>query len=280
MNLKGCDNTKMDKIKIIFESDFLNSVVLIILGIGTLVQVLDMLGFLPSKVRNYLKLNHSRDTLDILKEYGIDPELYRRHNISVGIPQDYPKDDIENMIKKKLNEIKIGMDVSVGKIRKTEVNYYIDLIGHSCDPISATAYARTLSSFWASKIESRDVIDPQIDFIVTPKNGSPILGYEFAKLLGKPFMLHEETDRFVCKQDDMRKRFDCAWVPEKNSRALIVDDSTTGGRMVCDTIRDLRKYGYNVSECLVVFEPQNKDAKKKLEQQHVKLLSICKTHER
>lgn len=78
----------------------------------------------------------------------------------------------------------------------------------------------------------------------------------------------------------MRKRFDCAEVPEPGSRALIVDDSTTGGRMVCETIRDLRKYGYKVSECLVVFEPQNKDAKKKLEQQNVKLLSICKTHER
>lgn len=259
----------------------LNSLVLIILGIGTLLQVLDMLGFLPKKVRNYLKLNHARDTLDVLKEYGIDPEFYKRHNISVGIPQDYPKDDLENAVRKTLDKIKIDIDVSVGKIRKTEVNYYIDLIGHSCNPRCATEYARILSTFWALKIEStRDIIEPQIDFIVTPKGGSPILGYEFAKLLEKPFVLHEESDRFTCKKADMRKRFDCAEVPEPGSRALIVDDSTTGGRMVCETIRDLRKYGYKVSECLVVFEPQNKDAKKKLEQQNVKLLSICKTHER
>lgn len=259
----------------------LNSLVLIILGIGTLVQVLDMLGFLPRKVRDYLKLNHARDTLDVLKEYGIDPELYKRHNISVGIPQDYPKDELENVVKKKLEEMKIGIDVSVGRIRKTELNYYIDLIGHSCDPRCATAYARMLSSFWASKIESsRDIKNPQIDFIVTPKGGSPMLGYEFAKLLDKPFALHEETDRFTCEEDDMRKRFDCANIPKVGSRALIVDDSTTGGNMVCGTVRDLRKYGYEVSECLVVFEPQSKDAGQKLEQQNVKLLSICKTHVR
>lgn len=50
-----------------------------------------MLFFLPKKVRNYLKLNHARDTLDVLKEYGIDPEFHKRHNISVGISQDYPQ---------------------------------------------------------------------------------------------------------------------------------------------------------------------------------------------
>ena len=270
----------MDILKKIFDSDFLNSLVLIILGIGTLVQVLDMLGFLPERVRNYLKLNHAKDTIEVLKEYGIDPALYRRHNIGVGIPQDYSKGEIEATIKKKLQEITIGINVSVGKTRETKLNYYIDLIGHSCNARTAKAYARILSSYWADKIESsRDIIDPSIDFIVTPKGGSPILGYEFANLLGKPFVLHEETERFNCKENDMRKFFNCAEVPKKNSRALIVDDSTTGGRMVCSAVRDLRKYGYIVSECLVVFEPLSKDARKKLEKENVKLLSICKTHE-
>lgn len=112
---------------------------------------------------------------------------------------------------------------------------------------------KNIKLFWASEVESsRYIKNPQIDFIVTPKGGSPILGYEFAKLLNKPFVLHEEAERFICKQDDMRKKFDCAKIPKVNSRALIVDDSTTGGRMVCETVDDLRKYGYIVSECLVV----------------------------
>ena len=88
-------NEMLTKIASISITNFLNSAVLLILGIGTLIQVLDMVGLFPEKVRNRLKLNRSRDTLDVLKEYGIDPELYRRHNISVGIPRDYPKDALE-----------------------------------------------------------------------------------------------------------------------------------------------------------------------------------------
>ena len=53
----------------------------------------------------------------------------------------------------------------------------------------------------------------------------------------------------------MRKWFDCAMIPPKGSKALIVDDSTTGGRMVLSVIDHLREYGFYVSECLMVFEP-------------------------
>lgn len=260
--------------------DCLNVIALILLAIGTVIQLLDSLGFLPQKARNFFKLNRSRDTIDVLKEFGVDTELYQKRNVLVGIPRDYPKEKLEIVTRKNLGKLKIGFNVSVGKVRKTELSYYIDLMGHSCDPIYAVAYARLLSSYWADCIEAINLVkNPQVDFIVTPKLGSPILGYEFAKLLKLPFILHEEEERFDCETNDMRKKFDCAEVPKTGSRALIVDDSTTGGRMVLETIQDLRKYHYEVTECLVVFEPQQKDARKKLEQQNVNLLSICKTHE-
>ena len=260
--------------------DLLNVIALIILGIGSLIQLLDTIGLFPAKIRNYLRLNRAKDTIDVLKEYGINPDLYKRHNIAIGIPRDYSKDTVENDTRRKLEETKIGINVSVGRTRKTKLSYYIDLIGHTCESECAVAYARLLSSYWADVIEDASIVqDLHIDFIVTPKSGSPILGYEFSKLLKLPFVLHEDSDRFDCAQDDMRKRFDCAEVPAKGSRALIVDDSTTGGRMVLSAVEDLRKYGYDVSECLVVFEPCQKDARKKLQQQGIQLLSICKTHE-
>lgn len=141
------------------------------------------------------------------------------------------------------------------------------------------AYARLLSTHWADLLENTQTIQsPMFDFVVTPKDGSPILGYEFSKLLNKPFVLHEMSDRFVSVEDDMRKRFNCAEIPKKGACALIVDDSTTGGRMVLGIIEDLRKYGYRVTDCLVIFEPQNKDARKKLADQEVNLISIVKTH--
>lgn len=260
--------------------NLLNVIALILLALGTVIQLLDSLGFLPPKVRNFFKLNRSRDTIDVLREFGVDTELYQKRNKLVGIPRDYPKEKLEIVIRKKLDKLKIGFNVSVGKIRKTELSYYIDLMGHSCDSTYSKEYARLLSSYWADCIEKLTVVkNPQVDFIVTPKLGSPILGYEFAKLLKLPFVLHEEEERFDCEIDDMRKKFDCAQVPKVGGRALIVDDSTTGGRMVLETIEDLRKYHYEVTECLVVFEPQQKDARKKLENKNVNLLSICKTHE-
>ena len=259
--------------------DVLSTLVLVILGIGTLIQVLDMCGIIPSKLRDKLKLNRSQDTIDVLKEFGVNIEQYRKANILVGIPRDYSKEKLQEKTKQNLEELKIDKLVSVGKIRQTELNYYIDLIGHTCDPIVAQAYARLLSSYWADLIEkTQEIHSLHVDFVVTPKGGSPILGYEFAKLLNKPFVLHEDSDRFVSEEDDMRKRFNCAKIPEKGSIALIVDDSTTGGRMVIGVINDLRKYGYKVTECLVVFEPQQKDARQKLADKEVNLVSIVKTH--
>lgn len=257
----------------------MDAIILGLLTISTIIQVCDMCGFLPDWIRRKFRINKSLDTIEVLKELGVNINMHRRRNSIVGIPVDYNKDTIEKDIGHKLEEIKLDKNVSVGTVRKTELNYYIDLIGHSCDEKCAQAYARTLTSYWVGIVEGTQIVkDPVIDFVVTPKGGSPILGYEFAKLMDKPFVLHEESARFDSEEDDMRKWFDCANIPPKGSKALIVDDSTTGGRRILSVIKDLRKYGYEVSECLVVFEPQNKDARKKLSNQEVNLISIVKTH--
>lgn len=257
--------------------EWINKAILIVLAISTLFQVLNWLGFLPIKLRNKLKLNQAEDTLEVLKHLGVDIDKYRRANSIVGLPVDYPK-DLKKEVERKLKEIRLEMKVSVGKRRGTEADYYIDLIGHSCEPKCAEAYARLLCTYWANAVKEGIVKNSSVDFIVTPKGGSPILGYEFAKLMGKPFVLHEVEERFHCEESDMRQNFDCAQKPLKGARALIVDDSTTGGRMVLSAISDLKKYGYKVTECLVVFEPQSKDARKKLEDEDVNLISIVKTH--
>ena len=211
----------------------MDTIVILFLGISTIIQICDMCGFLPGWIRKRFRINKSQDTLEVLKELGISTNMYKRKNAIVGIPRDYNQDNIQKDIEKKLKELTIDKKVSVGKIRKTELNYYIDLIGHSCSQECAQAYARILTSYWADIVEnSQDVKNPVIDFVVTPKGGSPILGYEFSKLMNKPLVLHEEEARFDCEKDDMRKWFDCAVIPPKGSKALIVDDSTTGGRMV------------------------------------------------
>lgn len=257
--------------------ELINKIILVLLAISTLIQVLNWLGFLPLKMREILRMNQAADTLEILKNIGVDIDRYQRVNSTVGLPVDYSK-DIEKDTRKKLMKLKLDIDVSVGRHRGTELNYYIDLIGHSCEPKCAESYARLLCTYWVDAVENQKVFTPCVDFIVTPKCGSPILGYELSKLMGKPFVLHEDEERFSCIQEDMRKYFNCAQKPKEGNIALIVDDSTTGGRMVINTIRDLRKYGYQVTDCLVVFEPQAKDARQKLKDEGVNLISIVKTH--
>lgn len=257
----------------------INNTILIVLGFSTLIQVLNWLGFLPQKLRKFLKLNQAQDTIEVLEEIGVDVKRYQRQNSVVGIPVDFPE-NIEKETEEKLKKLELKMNVSVGRKRGTAFNYYIDLIGHTCDPKCAKAYAKLLSTYWAKAVTDGSVIDPCFDFVVTPKNGSPILGYEFAQLVGKTFVLHEETERFSCRRDDWRKKFDCAEQIEKGKTALLVDDSTTGGRMALDTINDLRKYGFKIKVCLVVFEPQVKDARKKLSNEDVQLISITKTHKK
>lgn len=259
--------------------DFLGKAPLVILSITTIIDLLCRFGLFPQNWIKRLKLGHAQDTLEVIKELGVDVDLYRRRNATINIPYFYSGKNLEKETLKMLNDIKIHKKVSVGRVQSTNLPYYIDLIGHSCNQQTAEAYARLLSSYWKYMIDhTPDVKNPRIDFVCTPKNGSPILGYEFAKILQVPFVLHEDSERFRSSVDDMRKKFDCASVPYPGSIALIVDDSTTGGRMVLDTIDDLKKYNYTVTECLVVFEPQAKNARKKLNDKHVNLLSITKTH--
>lgn len=98
-------------------------IVIVVLAIATLFQVLDMCGLLPPKFRKFLRLNRSQDTIEVLKELGININQYRKNNLTMGIPRDYPKENLEQKTKKDLEALKIDKFVSVGKIRQTELNY-------------------------------------------------------------------------------------------------------------------------------------------------------------
>ena len=148
-------------------------------------------------------------------------------------------------------------------------------MGGTTNPVIAAMFARHLASFLRRCIVEQEV-DPQFDFVVTPKAGSPILGYEFAKHLGRPFAMHNRPAKFVVEPDEFSAHFDCALLPRRGSRALIVDDSSTGGDKALLLIDDLRKFGYEVRDCLIVFEPGLKDARRKILGKNIRLHSIIK----
>ena len=251
----------------------------IVLAVSTLLGILDYVGFLPAKLKNWLKMNRSQDSLDILNRLGVDVDRLRRANQSVSFPKTLSETDIKQTVQQALDTTcRINHEVTVGHMRKTALTHYYDLIGKVCNPECASDFAGVLSTFWATQCQNPDVIrNVDFDFVVTPKSGCPLLGYEFAKLVKKPFVLREQEERFK-GYSDPRSVFNCAEVPEKGSVALVVDDSTTGGNLLCNTVKDLRRHGYQVNTCLVVFEVKTKDARVRLQKENVQLVSIVDTH--
>lgn len=260
--------------------DLINQIILFILAISTLIGILDFVGFLPGNLRKFLQLNRSDDMIETLKKLGVDVEKQNRLNEYIKYPKDSSKESIEKVTYDMINKFKINENIAIGHYRTKELKYYIDLMGATCEPQYAVYFARLLSTYWSDTIiNTNNVKNCKFDFVVTPKGGSSMLGYEFAKLIEKPFVLHEESERFQNRPDDFRAFFNCSKIPQHGETALIVDDSTTGGKMVLDTINHLKQFKYEVNICLVVFEPRIKDAKQKLAQNDVQLVSIVKTHE-
>lgn len=156
-------------------------------------------------------------------------------------------------------------------------------MGATCKPENAIQAAQLLSSHWRNLIGAAGTQEiPDFDFVVAPKAGSPFIAYEFAKLHQKPLLLHNEQPKFQSDDVDFAALFDAAYKPKAGARALMVDDSTTGGRKAVDTIQHLRDAGFTVSDFLVVFEPLTKkaigrNAAATLSAVDVRLHSIIKT---
>lgn len=164
--------------------------------------------------------------------------------------------------------------VNIGGTEIVPAKRYIDLMGGTTDPVTAGMFARYLETFWRNCLLASEA-DP-IDFVVTPKAGSPILGYELAKGLKLPFVIHNRREKFQVDPDEFRAHFDCISLPRERGLGLIVDDSSTGGDKILALLDDLRKYGYNAKDCLIVFEPGLKSARKKINDKGVRLHSIIK----
>jgi len=75
-------------------NEIIGMIVLVILGIGTLIQTLDMIGILPDKWRNRFKLNRAQDTLEVLRTLGININQYKKRNSTIGIPVDYSEQTV------------------------------------------------------------------------------------------------------------------------------------------------------------------------------------------
>ncbi len=259
-----------------------NTIILWVLALATLFQILEMVGVLPSKISTWIHRNRLRETMRLLREFGVDIETARRANQVARLEQ-IPGRDLSERVGKRLEHAKIGHPVVVGSEIAVAGDHYFDLMGATSDLNIARAYARDLAAQWRTLAGvGGAVAQGDIDFIVTPKAGSPLLGACFADLLKKPLLLHNPEPKFRADPLDPRALFDCVEPPPTGSRGLMVDDSSTGGGKASRLIDDLRACGWQVSDFLVVFEPQLKvatgqNAAARLAPKGVTLHSIVRT---
>jgi len=259
-----------------------NMIVLWLLAAATVFQIAELVGVLPPRMSNWINRNRLRETMRLLKEFGVDIDTTKRAN-RVARLENIASDSLAARVTARLDGTKIGHPVEVGSRLSVPGNHYFDLMGETSDLHRAAVYARDLSALWRSIAGvGGPVANGDIDFIVTPKTGSPLLGACFADLIGKPLLLHNPEAKFRSHLDDPRSMFDFSVRPLPGSRGLLVDDSSTGGGKALRLIDDLRACGWQVSDFIVVFEPQLKtgtsdNASARLAPKGVALHSIIKT---
>jgi orotate phosphoribosyltransferase len=246
----------------------------VLLGLSGLLVVTEAVGFLPENVSRWLNRNRAAQTIAVLRELGLDTDRLKRRNIAMNITQHFQERDLPARVQEALKPLTIEKAVGVGGIDVVRAERYIDLMGGTTDPQTANMFARYLASFWRARLQA-DEADPP-DFVVTPKAGSPILGFEFAKTLGLPLALHNSQKKYEVGPDEFRAHFDCGYPFPDRGLALIVDDSSTGGTKVLELLNDLRKFEYTAKDCLIVFEPQIKEVHLRISDRGIRLHSIIK----
>jgi orotate phosphoribosyltransferase len=259
-----------------------NMIILWLLAAATVFQIAELVGLLPPQMSNWINRNRLRETMRLLKEFGVDIDTTKRAN-RVARLENIASDSLAARVTARLDSTKIGHPVEVGSRLSVPGDHYFDLMGATSDLRKAEIYARDLSALWRSIAGvGGPVANGDIDFIVTPKTGSPLLGACLADLLEKPLLLHNPEEKFRSHPDDPRSLFDFSEQPLPGSRGLLVDDSSTGGGKALRLIDDLRACGWQVSDFIVVFEPQLKtgtkdNASARLAPKGVTLHSIIKT---
>lgn len=243
----------------------------VITTISTVVLILDASGFLPYGIARWINKNRLTFSMMLLRELGIVAKTQE--------PVDHYARSYKDVVRNVMDRARVQGPVAVGKIDDTFFDNFIDVIGATVNEANATRLARALTSHL---IQNRILVSRynewQFDAVVCPKNGSPILAYEFSKLVQKPLALHNSETKFT-KADGtpagLSAKLDLASRElAATTKFLVVDDSTTGGRKIMALIDDVRAFGFEVTDCLVLFEPVGKGARERLLQRGVKLHAI------
>ena len=164
----------------------------------------------------------------------------------------------------------------MGRIRDKEFSYFIDFMEASVDHREGERLARALASFIKDAMSSLNN-DPPISFdaIVVPKGGSPVLGFLVSRVLNCRCILFRGEEHPKIR-GEARPEYYLDGVIDPGESVILVDDSSTGGSMMLETVRKLRDIGANVAHAFILFEPAGGTAAEVLQRNEIRLHSIVR----
>jgi orotate phosphoribosyltransferase len=249
-------------------------VTLWILSVGGLLSILDYVGLMPPFLAKWLARNKLATTLKAMRMLGVrvawgheqqSMSMLQRILDSLGIREPAFKLRLREL----LEQDTFDGQIEVGETRRFTSEGFIDLMGASTDTKRSVDYARILNTF--ASIERIE----EYDFIATPKDGSPILGYEFSRLVHKPLVLGTRDKARDGGAMGHHVRLDFPkGMTLQGKQGLLVDDSTTGGGKMLALAKELSAAGATVKQALVLFEPKGKRARELLREQGIHLISM------
>ena len=217
-----------------------------------------------------------RNVSHVLQDLGLDDSVGAklrqatlREAIAAAAQHNNPKDRCIELMKRFTNSGRFDVGDSYSKM----YDYFVDLISASVDLAVADACAGILVSYLKEDCQSNF---PDFDFVIGLKEGAPTIACAFAARTQKSVALFRGRDHYRVNKSEKRAidLFDGNLPVE--TRVLIVDDSTTGGRKVLECIEALRSMNCKVAHCLVLFEPLGKDARSQLGEKGVDLISVVR----
>ncbi|HEY0939822.1 MAG TPA: hypothetical protein VGE08_06970 [Steroidobacter sp.] len=254
----------------------ISGAILCLLSFSSLIFILDAVGLLPPWAAKWFARNRLDATLRALKSLGVkvtwDADkpstpngFMRRIRSALGEEPEY-----KSRLKEMLIQHTLNAKIDVGQRRTFAAEAFIDVIGSTTDPEVARQYARILFTH----LEAEELL--AFDFVATPKEGAPLLGYEFAVLARKPLVLGV-CDKGNDPTGNNRSHLILDYplhMSLKNRTGILIDDSTTGGRKMLELAQALRAEGATVNNAAVLFEPIGKGARQLLQANQIELNAI------
>lgn len=247
--------------------------IVVIMAIAAVLTALEYFLGWPDWLVSHFAKRRRRDITAVLEEAGFvelrqESQLSRFNERVRSRSEGGDSDEVRKLALELLRTCYTSGAHFVGRTRTTSFPYYIDAMSATLREEFASTGARLISRKLILEYDHRM---PEFDLVVGIKDGSPLLAAHVSRIIGKPLVLHRGPQDPKPLMEGGETFFDGAI--ESRSSCLIVDDSSTGGRMVLDCIGALANRGAVATAVAVLFEPLGKNARRRVENRNVKFVS-------